>query len=375
MKNRRMKNIKPECARTGRSGLRPFIRHSRMRRHLWGLCLGLLLLGTSCTANEAEQGEVVNVYNWGEYIDKDLLTKFQEETGIRVIYSNFTTNEDLYVKLKSGGSNYDVVVPSDYMIERMRNEGMLRKINWENVPNMRYVDAAYKNHSYDPEQEYSAPFFWGTLGIVYNTTMVEEPVDSWSILWNEKYAREIIMMDSSRDSLGITLRWKGHSMNSTDSAQLAEAKELLTRQYPLVYAYLVDQTKDIMRNGEAALAVMYSGDALDALLENEDLAYAIPKEGSNLWFDAMVIPKNAQHPKNAEAFINFMLDPENAAQNAAYVGYSLPNSQARALLPEEYRDSEVAYPPEERLKNLEVFRDPGKWVRQYDEIWQEVKNQ
>lgn len=318
---------------------------------------------------------VVNVYNWGEYIDKDLLTKFEEETGIHVIYSNFNTNEDLYVKLKNGGFSYDVIVPSDYMIEKMKNEGMLRKINWSNVPNIDQVDVEFLEPPYDSTQEYSAPYFWGTLGIVYNTKLVQEEVTSWQILWDEQYARNIIMLDSSRDSIGIALKLLGYSVNSTDETELAQAEALLIKQYPLVYAYLVDQTKDIMKNGEAALAVMFSGDAVDALSENEDLAYAVPQEGSNLWFDSMVIPAGAQNPEHAERFINFMLEPENAAQNAEYVWYSLPSSAAVELLSEDLQDSEVAYPSVESLEKLEVYTDPGEFVKKYDDIWQNVKNQ
>ena len=339
------------------------------------ILLGMMLLPllVSCNSSKSYKS-VVNVYNWGDYIDKDLLAKFEEETGIQVVYSTFNTNEDLYVKLKNGVSSYDVVMPSDYMIEKMKNEEMLRPIDWSQVPNMKYVDLEYQNHSYDPEQIYSAPYFWGTLGIVYNTQLVDEEVDSWNILWDEKYKREIIMLDSSRDSLGIALKLLGYSMNSTKEDELAQAEDLLIKQYPLVYAYLVDQTKDIMKNGEAALAVMYSGDAVDALSENEDLAYTVPKEGSNLWFDSMVIPKSSKNPENGEAFINFMLEPENAAQNADYVWYSLPSSAAKELLDEELRDNEVAYPRLEPLTNLEVFKDPDQFVKKYDDIWQNVKN-
>ncbi|NLY36196.1 MAG: spermidine/putrescine ABC transporter substrate-binding protein [Tissierellia bacterium] len=345
----------------------------KAKRIIVGLLLLLLFL-SGCSQGQ-NRGEVVNIYNWGSYIDKDLLRKFEEETGITVIYSNFNTNEDMYVKLKSGGTNYDVVVPSDYMIERLIKDGMLRKINWQNVPNIKYVDAEYLNHVYDPHQEYSAPFFWGTLGIIYNTTLVDDVVDSWGILWDEKYSREIIMLDSSRDSLGIALKYLGYSMNSVDSGEMEQAKELLEKQYPLVYAYLVDQTRDVMINAEAALAVIYSGDAMDALSNNEDLEYIIPKEGSNLWFDAMVIPAGSKNPENAEAFINFMLSPENAAQNSEFVYYSIPSSAAKELLEEELRDSEVAYPPKNKLKELEVFRDPGPFIKVYDDLWQDVKNQ
>lgn len=338
---------------------------------LIGVILFPFLVG--CSKNLSSKS-VVNVYNWGEYIDKDLLTKFEEETGIHVVYSTFNTNEDLYVKLKSGVSSYDVIIPSDYMIEKMKNEEMLRPIDWSRVPNIKYVDKEYQNHSYDPEQIYSAPYFWGTMGIVYNTELVQEEVNSWSILWDEKYSREIIMLDSSRDSLGIALTLLGYSMNSTNESELAQAEELLIQQYPLVYAYLVDQTKDIMKNGEAALAVMYSGDAVDALSENESLAYSIPDEGSNLWVDSMVIPKDSKNPENAEVFINFMLEPENAAQNAEYVWYSLPSSAAKELLSEELRDNEVAYPSLDILENLEVYRDPGSFIKQYDDAWQNIKN-
>lgn len=337
------------------------------------LVMSMLLL-TAC-GEQKRTGKVVNVYNWGEYIDKDLLTKFEEETGIHVVYSTFTTNEDLYVKLKNGGSNYDVIVPSEYMAERMIKEGMLRKINWDNVPNIQYIDKEYLNMPQDPNQEYTAPCFWGTLGIVYNTKLVHEKIDSWYTLWDPKYARDIIMMDSSRDSIGIALKMLGYSMNSRNPEELKKAEDLLVKQYPLVYAYLVDQTKDIMKNGEAKFAVMYSGDALDAIFANEDLAYVIPKEGSNLWFDTWCIPTNAQNPENAEKFINFMLNPENAAQNAEWVGYSLPSTAARELLSEDYRDSKVAYPDKSVLKRLEVFRDPSDFVKVYDEIWQRVKNQ
>lgn len=351
------------------------------RKLIFPLVLGVILMiflmpTASCSRQNEGVNGVVNIYNWGEYIDKDLLRKFEEETGISVTYTTFNTNEDLYVKLKNNTSSYDLIVPSDYMIERMKNEGMLRKLNFSNIPNFKYVDKEYLNKSFDPSQEYSVPYFWGTMGIVYNSKLVDKSeVESWKVLWDEKYKRQIIMLDSSRDSLGIALRYLGYSLNSVDKDQLKEAEDLLIKQYPLVYAYLVDQTKDIMKNGEAALAVMYSGDAVEAIFENEDLAYSVPKEGSNLWIDALVIPSNAKNPENAEKFINFILDPENAAQNAEYIGYSLPSSEARELLSEDYKDNEVAYPEKESLTNLEVFVDPGPYIKYYDDIWQEVKNQ
>lgn len=337
------------------------------------IALFLLLFLTGCSSGGASKKEV-RIYNWGDYVDTELLRKFEEETGIRVIYSNYNTNEDMYVKLKSGGTSYDLVVPSDYMIERLIKEDMLRKIDWDQIPNKKYLDQVYLNQAYDPNQEYSVPFFWGTLGIIYNRELVDEEVDSWGILWDERYAREIIMMDNSRDSLGVALSYLGYSMNSVEEDQLLEARDLLIEQYPLVYAYLVDQTRDLMINGEAALGVIYSGDALDALSNNEDLDYVIPKEGSNLWFDSMVIPASAKNVDNALAFINFMLEPENAAQNSDYVYYSIPSTEGRMLSDEEIRDSSVAYPDISDYE-LEIFHDPGPYIKLYDDLWQDVKNQ
>ncbi len=344
-----------------------------MKRMLF-LIVFVLIFSCACSDEKVEINNTVNIYNWGEYIDKELIYKFEKETGIKVVYSTFNTNEDMYVKIKKGGSNYDVVIPSDYMIERMIKEDMLKKIDYSKINNFKNVDKKYLNHAYDPDQKYSVPYFWGTLGIVYNKNMVKDKVDSWDILWNEKYKRNIIMLDSSRDSLCIALIKLGYSPNSKKEAELNEAKELLKGQYDLVYAYLVDQTKHIMINEEAALAVMYSGDAVEAIDENENLEYVVPKEGSNIWFDSMVIPKNAKNVENAYKFIDFMLNEKNMAKNAEYVGYSVPSSKAKKLLPKEVKDSKLAYPSDNVIKKLIVFKDPGKYIRLYDEIWQEVKN-
>ncbi len=335
------------------------------------LCLSLLFPLASCGShwNRAQ----ISVYNWGSYIDPELLQRFEAETGIHVIYSNYSNNEDLYVKLKHGGSNYDVIVPSDYMIERLIQEDMLRPIDWSQVPNIRHIDADKLRLQYDPEQRYSAPCFWGTVGILYNRKLVSSPPDSWDALWDPQYERQILMMDSSRDSLMVALKRLGYSMNSHEPKELDQALAELQKQYPLVYAYVLDQTKDMMIAGEAAMALMYSGDALDAMFSNEDLDYIIPREGSNLWFDGWAIPKNAQNPEGAQAFINFMLEPRNAAQNADYVGYSLPSQEGRQLQEEDYRESPVAYPELSRCQHMEIFRNPGPFVRRYDDIWQRVK--
>lgn len=350
----------------------------RMRLTIFAaLVLFLFAMLSGCGQGEDTKTakQQVIVYNWGEYIDPELIHRFEDETGIDVIYSNFATNEDLYVKLKNGGATYDVIVPSEYMLQRMVQEDMLLPLDYGNIPNMQYIDRPFLHQPFDPEQRYSAPYFWGTVGILYNRKMVKDPVNSWDILWNPRYARQIIMLDSSRDSLMVALVRLGASVNSTDPKELTAAKEDLIRQYPLVYAYLIDEIRDLMINGENALAVMYSGDAYAAMQENPDLDFVNPPEGGNLWFDVFAVPKGAQNKENAEKFINFMLRPDVMAQNAEWVGYSLPSEAGRALLPEETRNSPVAYPDPKTYEKYEVFEYIGDAVHLYDQLWQDVKNQ
>lgn len=328
----------------------------------------LLILLVGC---RSQNENTLNVYNWGEYIDKEVLSDFKKETGITVKYDNFVTNEDLYVKLKRAGSSFDLIVPSEYMIEKMAKEDLLLKIDKEKLENISNINPKIQSMADQRVDGYSVPYFWGTLGIVYNKNLVDEPVDSWDILWDEKYSGSIIMLDSSRDSIGIALKKLGYSLNSTDIKELKEAENLLIKQKPIVMAYLVDETKSYMVSEEAALGVMYSGDAYDAILENENLAYVIPKEGSNLWVDSMAIPKNAKNVENAYKFIDFILNPEVGAQISDWVGYSTPNKEAEKLLPEEMKDSEVAFPDLEEY-DLEIFFDPGKDIVLYDSIWTNV---
>ena len=232
----------------------------------------------------------------GDYIDPEIITMFEDETGIDVVYEEYETNEIMYPKVQSGAIAYDVVCPSDYMVQRMIENDLLAEINYENVPNLKYIDDIYMEMSkqYDPENKYSVPYLWGTVGILYNKKMVDEPVDSWNILWDEKYTDSILMQDSVRDAFAVALKSLGYSLNSTDLDELEAAKKLLIKQKPLVQAYVIDQVRDKMIGNEAALGVIYSGEALYCQKENPDLEYVIPKEGSNLWIDALVIPKNAQ---------------------------------------------------------------------------------
>ncbi|MDY0234705.1 MAG: ABC transporter substrate-binding protein [Gudongella sp.] len=336
------------------------------------LLVTLTLLITSVLSGCGESKPSINVYNWGEYINTDVLEIFEEETGIRVIYDTYATNEDLYVKMKQGGSSYDVVFPSDYMIERMISEDLLSEIDLNNIPMIKGVDERFLNLDYDLKNLYSVPYMWGTVGIIYNTSMIDRELTSWADLWDEEFAGEIIMLNSQRDTLAVALKKLHYSMNTRSIEELEEARDELIKQKPIVYAYLGDEVKDVMIGGEASIAVVWSGDAAAMIEEDSDLKYVIPEEGTNLWFDAMVVPKNAENKEAAEQFINFMTRPDIAAMNAEYIGYSSPIPEAIELLPEEVQNSEVAYPSNEKLENTEIFMDPKDIIGEYDRIWTEI---
>ena len=329
--------------------------------------------------NSASGGNQVIVYNWGEYLDPEVITMFEEETGIDVVYEEYETNEIMFPKIQSGAIAYDVVCPSDYMVQRMIENDLLSEINFDNVPNIKYIDSTYMTQSrqFDPENKYSVPYLFGTVGILYNKTMVDEPIDSWSVLWDEKYKDSILMQDSVRDAFGVTLKYLGYSLNSTDLDELEAAKKLLIKQKPLVQAYVVDQVRDKMIGNEAAIGVIYSGEALYTQVENPDLEYVIPKEGSNLWIDSWVIPKNAKHKENAEKFINYLCLPEIAKMNFDYITYSIPNTEGRKLIEEDWmRNSKIAFPDPEDLKNCETFQflgDENDAI--YNQLWREVKSE
>ena len=331
----------------------------------------------------AEKSDMLNdekvvVYNWGEYIDPEVLTMFEKETGIDVVYEEFETNEILYPKVSSGAIAYDVVCPSDYMIQRMIENDLLTEINFDNIPNIKNIGQQYMDQSrqFDPENKYSVPYCWGTVGILYNKTMVDEPVDSWSILWDPKYKDNILMQDSVRDAFGVTLKYLGYSLNSTDLDELNDAKNLLIEQKPLVQAYVIDQVRDKMIGNEAALGVIYSGEAIYTQKENPNLEYVIPKEGSNIWIDSWVIPKNSEHKENAEKFINFLCRPDIALMNFEYITYSTPNEAARALIEDDdIRNSEIAFPDLSKYDNLETFQYLGTEADQvYGDLWNKVKS-
>ena len=320
---------------------------------------------------------MVNVYNWGEYIDESIFDEFEEETGIHVNYSTFETNEALYSTLKSGGSSYDVIIPSDYMISSMIEEDILETLNFDNIPNAAKVDLSQFNVkeealAYDPDGAYSVPYAWGSVGIIYNTKKITAPVDSWSALFDEANKGQVLMFNNSRDAIGLALKYLGYSLNTTDEAQIKEATDLLIQQKEsgIVQAYVMDQIFEKMISGEAAIGPYYAGDAITMISENPDLAFCSPKEGTNLFLDAMCIPKGAENKDNAEAFINFMCKPEIMVRNADITGYCVPSMEAYNLLDDELKNSTIAYPAQELMANMETFTNlPEATLALYDSEW------
>ncbi len=338
-------------------------------RLLFIVCLISLFVGCSSGGNKSDSAGELHLFNWGDYIDEELIKQFEAETGITVKYENFDSNETMYAKIKNGGTNYDLCIPSDYMIERMIKEDMLEKINFENIPNFSNISDRFKSREFDPRNEYSVPYMWGTLGILYNTEMVDETVDSWEILWNPKYEKNIYMYDSVRDSFAVALKILNHSLNTVNPDEIKEAEKLLLEQKPLVLAYYGDQIKEAMIQGEAALSVVYSGDAMYAIANNPSLNYVLPKEGTNGWYDAMVIPKNAKNKENAEKFINFICDAKVSAQNSEYIGFSTTNEKALEFLPDDMKNSDIYWPSDEEFSRCEIYKDLGQSIKLYDDAW------
>ncbi len=344
-----------------------------MRKSLTCMLLVLAVLALPL-AGLAE--EVVNVFNWEDYISQDALDLFTKETGITVNYMNFTTNEDMIVKVRNSPSSFDVVFPSDYLIERMIAENLLAPIDFANVPNFKYIESSLVNPTYDPTNAYSVPYMWGTVGILYNKTMVDEPVTSWGILFDQKYKNNVFMIDSIRDCLGVTLKYLGYSMNTRDPLELSAAKDLLIKQKKdgIVKAYQVDETKDKMVAGEAALALVWSGDAEYAIDLNPDLAYAVPDEGSNVWVDGMVILKDAKNKENAEKFIDFMSRPDVAKMNCEEIWYSSPNTGAIELMGPDYQNNLTMNPTQDIVDRCEFFSDIQDFISIYNAMWLEIKS-
>lgn len=342
---------------------------------------------SGCKKSETKAGSngEVYIYNWGEYIDESVIEEFEKETGIKVVYDLFETNEEMYPVIEAGGVKYDAVCPSDYMIQKMAQNNLLAEINFDNVPNIKEIDPKYMemSKSFDPENKYSVPYCWGTVGILYNTSMVakEDVPTKWSDLWDEKFKGNILMQDSVRDAFMVALKSLGYSMNTTNEQEINEAKELLIKQKPLVQAYVIDQVRDKMIGGEAAVGVIYSGEMIYIQNEVKDLGldysleYVIPEEGTNLWIDSWVIPANAPNKENAEKWINFMCRADIAKKNFEYITYPTPNKGAFDLLDPELKSNKALFPDEDMLKNSEVYQYLGDDADSlYNDAWKEVKS-
>ena len=353
------------------------------------ICVVLsVLLAVSCLAGLSGCGSskktTLYVYNWGQYISEgddgslDVIAAFEEAyPNIRVQYSTYDSNEIMYSKLANGGITVDVIIPSDYMIGRMVQEGMLEELNFSNIPNYQYIDDSFKNTSYDPENKYSVPYTWGTVGIIYNTKYVDEAdVTGWELLWNEKYAGKILMFDNSRDAFGIAEYLLGYDVNTTDEAELQACSAKLAEQKPVVQQYVMDQIFDAMENEEAWIAPYYAGDYLTMVEENPDLAFYRPTaQGYNMFIDAMCIPTCCQEKEAAEAFINFLCSPEISSANMAFLGYSVPSTAAKELMDPEVASSDVAYPDADTLATGTSFNYlPEETSRYMESLFMEVRN-
>ena len=343
---------------------------------VFAVSFALLFWINRLNASEGYSGDnTIAVYNWGDYIDEDLIAKFEEETGYKVVYSTFDSNEAMMTKLNQGGTHFDVVVPSEYAIQKMVEDDLLQPIDKSLLPNLKNIDERFMDLAFDPGNTYSVPYFWGTVGIVYNPAMLNgKVITSWNDLWNEDLRNQILMVDGAREVIGMGLNSLGYSLNSKDKEQLIEAKEKLDTLTPNIKAIVGDEIKMLMANEEASVGIVWSGDAADIMWENENLDYVVPSEGSNLWFDNFAIPKSAQNVEGAHAFINFLLDPENAAQNTDYVGYSTPNVGAFEYMDEEVTTDERFYPNPELTEKLEVYENLGKVMQAYySELFLEFK--
>ena len=330
--------------------------------------IGVILLGD----NKKYIGDVY-VYNWGEYINPKVIELFEKKTGYKVHYEEFETNEEMYTIIANGARSYDVICPSDYMVEKMIESNLLAEINYDNIPNIVNIGQQYMKSAegFDSGNKYCVPYCWGTVGICYNRKMVKEEVDSWSILFDEKYSGQILMQASVRDAYCVALSYLGYSINSLDEKELREATDLLIKQKPIVQAYVVDQVRDKMIKNSASVSVIYSGEAIYMQEENPDLEYVVPKEGSNVWIDGWVIPKDCQNKEAAEAWIDFMCDPKIALMNFEEITYSTPNEAARELIEDEdIRNSEIAFPDEAVLSRCNVYNYLGKeGDNLYDYYW------
>ena len=328
---------------------------------------------------------VVNVCSWGEYLDMSLIEEFEAQTGITVNYKTTDSNETLYSLLENGGSDFDVVVPSDYMISQLIEEDWLQPLDYSKIPNFEKIADRFKNLSYDPENLYTVPYTWGTLGIIYNTTMVDEPITSWSVMFDDSYAGNVILIDNPRDAIGMALYYLGYSVNTTDEAQIREAAALVSDAWSsgVYQGKTMDGIFQIMEGGNAAIGTYYAGDYLTMLENNEDLAYVIPDEGSNWFVDAMCILKDAKNVDEAHEWINFIASTDANLRNMDYIWYASPNEEALEMYPAWYEEQygepldqelyEIMAAPQEILDRCEAYLVlPQETRTLYNDLWIEL---
>ena len=359
-----------------------------MMKRIFSAVICLIIIALSvvpCFAAEKKdyshlKGTTINVYNWGEYISDgadgtlDVNKEFEKRYGITVNYSNYESNENMYNKLNSGGANYDVIIPSDYMIAKLREEGMLSELNFSNIPNYKYILEKYKGLYYDPDNRFTVPYTVGMVGLIYNTKLVEEAPDSWGALWDERYKGNILMFNNPRDAFGIAQCYLGQSINTEKIEDWDKAIEVLKKQNHLVSSYVMDEVYNKMENGEAALAPYYAGDFLTMYDVNPDLAFVYPKEGVNFFVDAMCIPKNAQNKEAAELYINFMLEEDIAVANANYICYATPHKLVLESDDYDLKGEPVLYPDEGEMPKTEMFENLSYETQNYmTMLWNELK--
>ncbi len=331
---------------------------------------------------KGSEGTTINVFNWGEYISDtyedgmlDVNAEFEKLTGIKVNYVTYESNEDMYPKIKNGGASYDIIIPSDYMIERMIAEDMLLTVDVESIPNYRYISEEYRNMYFDPQNEYSVPYNVGMVGLIYNTKMVEERPTSWTALWDERYAGKILMIDNPRDAFAVAQKILGYSLNSTDEKELSDVAQLLVEQKPLLQGYVMDEIFNKMESGEAAMVPYYVGDFILMQSVNPDLDFVYPEEGVNIFVDSVCIPKCAQNYDAAIKYINFLLDPEVALSNAFYIGYATPNTGVLEH-PDyaEMKENQYLYPSPENMPDVEYFHNlPQETLTMFSDLWSEIR--
>jgi len=340
------------------------------------LALAIVMVFALASCAKKAPQEVVNVYNWGEYIDESIFKDFEKETGIKVNYSTFQSNEALYASLELGGTDYDVIIPSDYMVERLIAEGMLEKLNLANIPNVSMLSGGELTAEYDPNAEYSVPYMWGTVGIIYNSAEITDEITSWASMFDPAYAGSIIMFDNPRDAFGIATKYLGYSLNTTNEAEIRAAYALLVEQKAIVQSYDMDTIYDKLEGGSATIGVYYAGDYITMKENNPDLKFVVPVEGTNVFSDAMCIPKGATNKTNAEKFINFMTSTDVAIRNMDMTGYISLNAEAAEEFGADLDDEDYAvqFPSDAVLSRCEPFKHlPQETLDLYAQLWADLK--